>query len=116
MFSDRLTTKLSLAIGNGTFTLLAGGIREVALDLNIWGFSADIVFYVSSEQSEDTIFDPFTGSDLVAASFTLDRMVQGDPDDGTPGLAFTGYAVARSVVEVVGEGLKGAPVIGRQYT
>lgn len=114
MFFDRLTTKLSLTIGSTTYPLVAGGIERFSVDVHPWGFSADIVFYVSSEQEADTLFDPFTGSDLVSVTFSLSRETQGDEDDGAL-MKVVGYATRKSVVEVVGPGLKGQPVIGRRY-
>ncbi len=113
MFFDRLTTKLSLTIGGTTFAFVAGAIEQFSVDVFPWGVFADVVFFVSSEQEPDTLFEPFSGTDLVLATFSLSRETQGE-DDGSA-MKVIGYATTKSVVEVVGAGLKGAPVIGRRY-
>jgi hypothetical protein len=114
MFSDRLTTTLSLNIGSAVHALSAGQIERFSLDLQAWGFRADITFYFSSEQEQDPIFEGFSSTTLLSATFQLARTTDGDGQ--TPaGVAVTGYAVSKSVSEVVAASLSGAPVIGRRY-
>ncbi len=114
MFTDRLTTTLSLSIGSDVHALAAGQIERFELDIQAWGFRADITFYVSSEQEQDPIFEGFSGTTLLAATFQFARAAEGNGE--TPaGISVTGYAVSKSVSEVVGGSLSGAPVIGRRY-
>jgi hypothetical protein len=114
MFTDRLTTTLSLSIGSVVHALGAGQLERFSLDVQAWGFLAEVTFYVSSEQEQDLIFEGFSDTTLIAATFQLSRVAEGDED--TPaGISVTGYAVSKSVSEVVGASLSGAPVIGRHY-
>jgi hypothetical protein len=114
MFDDRLTTTLSLSIGSDVHALAAGQIERFALDLQAWGFRAEITFYVSSEQQADPVFEGFSGSALIAVTFSFARESQGESSE-PGGITVTGYAVSKAVSEVVGHGLSGAPVIGRRY-
>jgi len=114
MFNDRLTTTLSLSIGSAVHNLVAGQIERFELDVQVWGFRADITFYVSSEQQADPVFEGFSGTALIAATFKFVREAEGDED--APGaIQVTGYAVSKAVSEVIGAGLSGEPVIGRRY-
>ncbi|HET8933414.1 MAG TPA: hypothetical protein VFN67_08250 [Polyangiales bacterium] len=114
MFIDRLTTTLSLSIGSDVHAIVAGQIQRFDLDIQVWGFRADLTFYVSSEQEADPIFDGFSSTALISATFKFAREAEGD-DDGVQGVSVTGYAVSKAVSEVVGASLSGEPVIGRSY-
>ncbi|HEY6878869.1 MAG TPA: hypothetical protein VI299_12655, partial [Polyangiales bacterium] len=114
MFTDRLITTLSLSIGSDVHALSAGQVERFSLDIQAWGFRADIAFYVSSEQEADPIFEGFSGTTLLAVTFQFKRVPEGEGDTPT-GVSVTGYAVSKAVSEVVGASLSGAPVIGRRY-
>jgi len=114
MFTDRLTTTLSLSIGSDVHAVVAGQIQRFDLDIQVWGFRADLTFYVSSEQEEDAIFEGFSSTALISATFKLARETD-DADETIHGISVTGYAVSKAVSEVVGASLSGAPVIGRRY-
>ena len=114
MFTDRLTTSLSLSIGSDVHLLGTGQVERFSLDLHVWGFTADVTFYVSSEQEADPIFEGFSSTALIAVTLTFARETEGAEEGPSP-IKVTGYAVEKAVTEVVGEGLMGAPVIGRRY-
>ena len=114
MFTDRLTTTVSLSIGSDVHALIAGQIERFAIDLQVWGFTAEVTFYVSAEQEADPIFEGFSGTALIAVTLTFARETEGDGASPAP-LKLTGYAVSKAVLEVVSESLLGSPVIGRRY-
>lgn len=114
MFTDRLITTLSLSIGSETHALSAGQIERFAVELQAWGFQAEVCFYISSEQQPDPLFDVFIGSALINATLTYARKPEGSTQPPVP-VKVSGYVLSRAVSEVVGEALKGAPVVGRRY-
>ncbi len=114
MFTDRLTTTLSLSVGSEVHALSAGQIERFSLDLHSWGFAAEVTFYVSSEQQPDPVFAGFRSTSLLCVQLQFARAAEGE-GDAPSGVSVTGYAISKAVSEVVAASLHGAPVIGRRY-
>src|ERR1700742_3838263 len=101
MFTDRLTTTLSLSIGSDVHALVAGQIERFDIDMQVWGFTAEVTFYISSEQEADPIFEGFSGTDLISATLAFARETEGETE--TAPLQVSGYGIRKGVYEVVGD-------------
>ncbi|WP_437932551.1 hypothetical protein WMF37_25895 [Sorangium sp. So ce291] len=114
-FSDRLAITLELRIGADTFSLPAGSVERLHVDAAIHGFSAEVVFSVSSEQETDTLFPRFTSQDLITATLTVANGNQGFADVEAPPWKLQGPVTERRLAETVAEDREGLPVAGRRY-
>ncbi|HTN88137.1 MAG TPA: hypothetical protein VL242_30865 [Sorangium sp.] len=115
-FSDRLAVTLELRIGADAFSLLAGSVERLHIDATTYGFSAEVVFFVSSAQEADTLFPRFTSQDLITATLAIANGNKGFADDKAPPWKLKGPVTERRLAEVVTDDREKLPVIGRRYT
>jgi hypothetical protein len=115
-FVDRLTATLHLTAAGKTFSVPAGDLKRVELDIAPWGFegSASFVFVAVAEQSEDELFEKFVADDLITVSLSLARTFDGGSDEAKP-MAVKGVVSDKSVVEYVFSEVAGQPVLVRRY-
>ncbi|XXY47177.1 hypothetical protein WME91_44955 [Sorangium sp. So ce269] len=115
-FSDRLAVALDLRIGADTFSLPAGSIERLHVDATTYGFSAEVVFSVSSEQETDALFPRFTSQDLITATLILANGNEGFADAKALPWKLKGPVTERRMAELVTGDREHLPVIGRRYT
>lgn len=115
-FSDRLAVSLELRIGAAAFSFPAGSIERLHVDAAIYGFSAEVVFSVSSEQETDTLFPRFTSQDLITATLAMANGNEGFADVDAPPWKLKGPVTERRLAETVAEDREGLPVVRRRYT
>ena len=117
MFTNRLTTTLTLTIKEKKHTIPGGNIKYFQLQWSTWGFWAKLIFWLVSQekQSEDTLFEPFVGNDPIEATIVVDRTYDkaGETVDPT---CLNGWVETREVVERAFPDLFGNPVLHRRYT
>jgi hypothetical protein len=114
-YGDQLRATLTLTIGSDAFTIHAGGIESLAVEAHIWGFEAEVAFYVSSADDEDEVFPRFITTDLQSASLAVaGHVLEGTEETSVP-FTVTGYIVEKSLRETTNEALLGDPLAGRRY-
>src|SRR4051794_17143197 len=115
MFTDRLKATLALTLGSDAIELPGGSIEQLDVDVQPYGFDAEVAFIVSSDQVDDAVFASFVTRDLVKATLTLaNHEAAADDEDGSP-LVLTGFVTEKRVVEVMSDARAGAPVSRRRY-
>ena len=115
-FVDRVKVELVLKLKNGEFSVPAGNIKRLSVEVHSHGFSATVewweVFQLSA--SEDTLFEHFTKKEPLEATLKLDRAY--DIEGSTPEpLALPGLVAERSVHERAFSDVTDAPVLQRRY-
>lgn len=114
-YSDQLRATLSLTIGTDAFTINAGGIERLSVEAHVWGFEAEVAFYVSSADEEDEVFPRFITTDLQRASLAIaGHVLEGTEETSVP-FTVTGYVIDKTVDETTNEALLGTPLAGRRY-
>ncbi|MDB4991453.1 MAG: hypothetical protein JWN04_6631 [Myxococcaceae bacterium] len=112
-FEDSLETKLSLVSEKDSFDYAAGAIECFQVELRPWGFEASALLRVSAEQEDDPLLAPFTQSTAMTATLSFARDIAGEDDAARP--TVSGPVVARTVSEIMGGGIVGAPPVMRRY-
>lgn len=117
MFTDSLEMKLKLTVGNTDFDIPGANIKELELDLQPYGFTSMLSFWVSDEKIEDKLFPLFTKQDLVRVHLTVSPHFITQEPEPEP-LILQGLVTDKDILtELTIENvqLKGDPVIYRHY-
>jgi hypothetical protein len=116
MFETSLSIKLELTVQQQTTTIVAGNIKNLALDHRADGFDASLDFWVicQKEQSEDTLFAHFIGQQPMSAKLTIDRTFDA-VGETAEAISVTGLVVGKQVSERAFPGLAGEPILHRHY-
>ncbi|MGK3992796.1 hypothetical protein [Sorangium sp. So ce1024] len=116
MFIDRLTATLTLTIGGQAFSIPAGDIKRLELDLAPHGFSgsAEFWFVAVAAESEDELFAKFVARDAIEISLTVARTFDQVEEDASP-MTLKGLVIEKSVVERAFPDVAGQPVLQRRY-
>ncbi|HET9956052.1 MAG TPA: hypothetical protein VFQ61_16210 [Polyangiaceae bacterium] len=115
MFEELLQATLSLTVGASTFEAKAGSIELLELDARVYGFEARVRFRVSSEESADSLFDPFNSDPVMRATLSLANGRLTLAGEVATAAVFVGYVSERSFVETTSADLTSSPVIDRAY-
>ena len=108
MYADRLRLELTLTVGGDAFALPGGCIKRFVVDADSTGFDAELFFVISAEQVKDELQPEFVKPDAVSVKLSIEPVdSMADPEP----LVLRGYATAKSMVEVVGEGVTGVAII-----
>ncbi len=116
LFTDALSIELSLPGLLGSTSVPGGNIKQLSLDLQPYGFTGRVVFWMPADSSEGSdvhkrVIDP----DLLEISLKIAKrhyMVDSPPSP----LACKGVVTARSFVEITSRDVLGSPVLFREYT
>ncbi|WP_437774488.1 hypothetical protein [Sorangium sp. So ce1097] len=116
MFTDRLTATLTLTIGGQAFSIPAGDIKRLELDLAPHGFSggAEFWFVGVAAESEDELFARFVARDAIEVSLTVARTFDEVEEDASP-MTLKGLVTEKSAVERAFPDVAGEPVLQRRY-
>ena len=117
MFVSRLALSLKLKIGDATFDIPTGNIKNLKLDLHAWGFEASLDWWHICRKSpdEDTIFDPFVTPELITVELAIDQFFE-DPEGVSVPVRVKGLVTTKSLEERHFPGVAGAPVLHRHYS
>jgi hypothetical protein len=115
VFADRLRLALTLVAGSTTLVFPSGSFEHVELTMLPYGFEAEAVVFVSSELEPDPLFDVFIEEGVMKATLSFATCLLDGTDEEAVPVIVTGYVVARSVREEVGEDVVGEPIVGRSY-
>ena len=74
MFTDSLEMKLKLTVGSTVFNIPGGNIKALELNLQPYGFTSMLSFWVSDEESEDELFPLFIKQDLIRVHLTVSSL------------------------------------------
>ena len=121
MFNDRLKATLTLTISGTSFSITAGAIKKLEIEMTPWGFSgtAEWWFVCVSSPSEDTLFSSFAGKDLCTMELSVARAFTEVTEEAevTPtAIDLKGLVIEKSVLERAFPSVEGAPVLQRRYT
>ncbi len=67
MFADALEMKLGLTIGEKVFSIPGGNVKTLKIELQPYGFTCQMSFWVSAEEGPDKLFPLFVKHDLIRA-------------------------------------------------
>lgn len=115
-FVDRITLTLELAIGESTYSVPAGNLKNFNLELSSYGFKcrADWWFVALQNQSEDELFASFVTQDLITATLTIDRTFD-EVGVTTESLIVKGLVGKKQVSERAFGDVQGEPILQRRY-
>ncbi|RKH12224.1 hypothetical protein D7Y13_23430 [Corallococcus praedator] len=120
-FTEQLKVTLDLKAGDTAFTLPAGSIKRLSVKAWSHGFEAQVEWWVLCKESgdEDTLFTPFTATQPLTATLTVDRRygAQAEGREGAEALPLKliGRVEERHVRERSLANVKDAPVMQRRY-
>ncbi|RKH70642.1 hypothetical protein [Corallococcus aberystwythensis] len=120
-FTEQLRLTLELKVGEEAFPLPAGSIKHLKVEARSYGFEARVEWWVQCKESgdEDTLFTPFTGTQPIKATLTIDRRygAQAEGREGAEALPLKliGRVEERHVRERSLENVAEAPVMQRRY-
>ncbi|WP_437720385.1 hypothetical protein [Sorangium sp. So ce861] len=116
MFVDRLTATLTLTIGGQAFSIPAGDLKRLELDLAPHGFSGSAEFWLVSvaAEAEDELFARFVARDAIEISLTVARTFDEVEEEASP-LTLKGLVTEKSAVERAFSDVAGEPVLQRRY-
>lgn len=114
-FTDRFAASLDLTVGSSPFSFLAGSLEYIRIKATTYGFEAEVVVGILSDQEEDPLFSSFTTNDLITASLRLANGNEGFADEEAPPWKIAGPVTSRQLVETTAEDRKGIPIVLRRY-
>jgi hypothetical protein len=117
VFTDSLEMKLKLTVGSTVFSIPGGNIKAIELNLQPYGFTSMLSFWVPDEESEDELFPLFTKQDLIRVNLAVSpHFITHEPKPEPlilQGLVTDKDILAERTIENVK--LKGQPVLYRHY-
>lgn len=120
-FDDRLAVAVTLTIGGTEYDLAGGGVRHFALELHSYGFSGVVELVVQDDLAhgggfEDTLKDPFLGSDLVEVKLEVAAVHdQPEAEQSPTPISVLGIATAKFMTEVLYRDIPDQPLLVRYY-
>ena len=115
MFEDGLALTLNLGIDGTDFAIPGGAIKRFRAVCHTYGFEADVAFNISCEQVADELFPKFIGKDLIAARLVFRGVEYNEPVADPVTMTLRGLVSDKSVTEIIGEQMRGMPVMARRY-
>ncbi len=98
-FTDDLAITLALNIGGQAYSIPAGDIKSLQLDVFTWGFNGKLSFLVAVEGTTDKLFTPLTTkNDLIELTLQVETFVKDAKTTSTP-LKLTGLVSRYSFSE-----------------
>ena len=103
---------LDVTIEGTAHAIPCSQVKRIALDLQSWGFSAEVEFYTSPHRGEDALFTPFCTAGLIEVTLTLENARESvDP------VAVSGIVTHKELSEQTGgASLSGQPIMHRRYS
>ena len=114
MYTDRIENTLSLTIKGKSYTVPGANIKECNLNLETSGFSGEMTFWLSSEQSEDKLLDAFTGVELISFELSVQNYTFSDKEKSEK-ITLKGLIGKRSVLEAQFVDVKDSKVLFHKY-
>ncbi|MBL4850465.1 MAG: hypothetical protein JKY65_33525 [Planctomycetes bacterium] len=105
-----LKVTLSLLIKGTAHAIPCSQVKRINLDLQSWGFSAEVEFYTSPHRNEDKLFTPFCSAELIEVTLSLEN----DRGSVDP-IAVSGIVTDKEFVEQCEASLSGQPIMHRRY-
>jgi hypothetical protein len=115
MFQDTLKITLELTTGDETLSIPGGNVKAFEVNLLAYGFRGMAEFWVSGVTQQDAVLPQLTAPDPIQARLSIEGVLN-LPDPAPDPLVVTGLVVDRAITERTFEGLRGEPVLLRQYT
>lgn len=112
---DSLRVTLTLALGERSVVIAAGGITRVSVRATAHDFEADVAFRVALDTDEDPVFEGFVGALPLTATLSVASCLLDGTDEQARPMVLRGVVVDRVFSEQPSEDLEGAPVVGRSY-
>jgi hypothetical protein len=97
-FTEDLAITLSLTIDGKTYTINAGNVKSLKLDLYSYGYQGEVSFVVDCEKATDTILTPITSNDLIEVSLKVTTYVNNSQSTLIP-LSLKGLVTNRYFTE-----------------
>ncbi len=92
-----------------------GNIERFRADVAPWGFEAEVAFWFDVAQTEDPLFDVFTGTKLIHATLTAQEFRAREGVRIEP-IVVQGPVAEKALREIVDSRVEGRPVLLRRYT
>lgn len=117
MFADALEMKFRLTIGENVFSIPGGNVKTLKIELQPYGFTCQMSFWVSAEEGPDKLFSPFVEHDLIRAYLEVSPHFKQDKPPTEP-LILQGLVTSKDILTertIESVRLKGHPVLYRHY-
>ncbi len=121
-FRDRLAVAVTLTAGGTAHAIPPGDVKAFELDLHAWGFEGRVDFIVhdnsaASGLETDSLKADFLAQDLIEVEVEL-KAVHTDAatQPAVTPLKVKGLVAERSLVELPGASMAGAPLLHRRYS
>lgn len=113
-FFESLNVSVSLT-ANGTAASVDGGnIKQLELELQLYGFRGMVRIWVIAQDGEDALYPLVAGSDLLTVHLEMAKALYNTSPAPDP-LVIDGVVVLRRLREVPSADLGGNPVLYREY-
>jgi hypothetical protein len=119
-FDDRLAVTLTLTIGGTAHAIPGGSVKELALDLQSYGFSGSLAFLVQDDQAHgggftDDLVTDFLKADLIEVSIEVAAVYTAAQDGDIESIKLAGLVTDKSVSEILFRTTADASVLVRRY-
>jgi len=120
-FDDRLAVTLTLTIGGTAHAIPGGSVKELALDLQSYGFSGSLAFVVQDDQAHgggftDDLVTDFLKADLIEVAVQVAPVYAAAQDaDDIESISLAGLVTDKAVSEVLFRDPTDASVLVRRY-
>jgi hypothetical protein len=117
VFADALEMKLGLTIGEKVFSIPGGNVKTLKIELQPYGFTCQMSFWVSAEEGPDKLFPLFVKHDLIRAYLEVSPHFKQDKPS-TESLILQGLVTSKDILmerTIESIRLKGHPVLYRHY-
>jgi hypothetical protein len=111
-FAQDLGLELVLTIAGNPFTVPGGHVKNFAVTLYSYGFTASVDFWLLKEY--DLLFSEFVKQDLITVNFVIKAYF--DQPDTPPALTLQGLVQQKRLREIVLPDVKQEPVLCRHYS
>lgn len=112
MFAQELAIELKLTIGETAFSVPCGQVKNLAIELNSYGFDVSVDFWLLARV--DLLFIPFSEKTLAQAYFLV-QAYYNDPSVPPLPIALTGYVYEKGLTEVTIPTVDNIPMLYRHY-
>ncbi|MFC1706083.1 hypothetical protein ACFL59_04565 [Planctomycetota bacterium] len=113
MFTEGLKIGLALTVDGTAYKIRGGQVKNLSIDLHVFGYEADLDFWVSCDDRTDVLYEFFTTPSLIQVGLTLASA--DEPEEDAPdALTLTGFVTGKRLFEETYEKV-GSKVLYRRY-
>lgn len=113
-FLEHLNVSVTLTANATSATVDGGNVKQLNLDLELYGFTGTVRAWVFANDGEDAFYPLVSGTELLSLRLTLGKALYQVSPAPNP-LTLEGIVTLRRLREIPSADLRGRPVLYREY-